>query len=232
MKDQIKSLWELQCLEQRQKTAAQSRENVNSDEVRIIWQEIQHLAKQIAADKQKLEALKLTCAAREEQVNSLVAQLKTFEKQLYSGELTHVKELEQLKTKCEEIKQDIERQEAALFETMEVCEGLSESIKATEQQAEERKRSHSRKQQELAVRTKQADQEADAAEQACQAVAAGIDPAILLSYHRLKSKIANPVAKLENGVCSGCRMSTPTRQASAVQDTVVYCDNCGRILLQ
>lgn len=232
MKEQIKSLWELQCLEQRQKTAAQSRENVNSDEVRIIWQEIQHQAKRIMADKQKLDSLKLICAAREEQINSLVVQLKAFEKQLYSGELTHVKEMEQLKTKCEEIKQDIETQEAALFETMEVCEGLAESIKAAEQQVEERKRSHSKKQQDLAVRSKQADQEADAAEQACQAVSASIDPAILLSYHKLKNRIANPVAKLENGVCSGCRMSTPTRQSSAAQDTVAYCDNCGRILLQ
>lgn len=232
MKEQLQRLWDLQCLEQRKKAVSQRRETVSSDEVREIWQQVQQLLRQAAQDRQKLEAQKLVCDAKEEQVSSLARQLQALEKRLYSGELTHVKEMEQLKVKCEELKRDIGVQEDSLFETMEVCEVLSESVKAAEQQTEERKRCHAKKQQELAARSKQAEQEMEAAALDCQALEAIIDPSLLSNYQRLKSKMANPVAKLENGICSGCRMSIPTRQSSAGQNAVVYCDNCGRILLQ
>lgn len=232
MKEELQKLWQLQCLEQQKKTASQRRETVSSEEVRGVWQEVQQLLRQAERDQQKFEALKLVCDTQEQQVNGLILQLKALEQRLYSGELTHAKEMEQLKTKCEDLKRDIDAQEAKLFETMEACERISESLQDIRQQTEERKRSHAKKQQELAARSKQAEQEIENVELDCRGLEAGIDPSVLSIYQKLKNKMTNPVAKLENGICSGCRMSIPTRQSAAGLSTLVHCDNCGRILLQ
>jgi len=230
MKEQLQMLWELQGLEQRMKSAAHRQEAVNSEEVRKLWQDIQQFSRTMAADKKNLESKQLLCERQEEKLSSLSAQLKVSEKRLYSGELTHTKEMEQLKTKCEELQRDITLQETALLSTMEECEKLSGQITAYERQTAEAKKMHQKKQQDMAAQARHTNEELAAVEADYKLLTQQINTEILAVYQRLKTKYAAPVSRLENGVCSGCRMSIPTRQ-SVSMDTIVCCDNCGRILL-
>ena len=52
-------------------------------------------------------------------------------------------------------------------------------------------------------------------------------------YKRIKGFRPNPVAKLENDRCSGCRMQLPASVAIKVEsgDKLILCENCGRILV-
>ncbi|MFR9208628.1 MAG: zinc ribbon domain-containing protein, partial [Lachnospiraceae bacterium] len=52
-------------------------------------------------------------------------------------------------------------------------------------------------------------------------------------YKRIKGFRQNPVAKLENNRCSGCRMQLPASVERKVmeEDRLILCENCGRILV-
>ncbi len=62
--------------------------------------------------------------------------------------------------------------------------------------------------------------------------AAGVDQKMLTRYMQVKRNQAVPIAKVENNQCGGCNMSLPSVVIKRVisSDTIVECDNCGRIL--
>ncbi len=62
--------------------------------------------------------------------------------------------------------------------------------------------------------------------------AAKVDPALMDHYKRIKNHHAIPVAKVENNQCGGCNMSlsTTTVKRVAADESIVECENCGRIL--
>ncbi|MCI0789756.1 MAG: hypothetical protein J4N88_09285, partial [Chloroflexi bacterium] len=60
-----------------------------------------------------------------------------------------------------------------------------------------------------------------------------LDPTSLQHYEALrKSKGGLAVARVQRGLCQGCRMSLPTHQQQRVRNgqQVVLCSSCGRML--
>lgn len=65
-----------------------------------------------------------------------------------------------------------------------------------------------------------------------EAEAAKLDPADLEKYKTVKQHVTPPIAKLMNNQCTGCFMTLPlgTLREIKANNTVLTCDNCGRIL--
>jgi GTPase involved in cell partitioning and DNA repair len=97
MKEQLQILYQLQTLEQRKKLLMSQKEKCDASEVRQLWQEIRLLAQSISADKEKLVCLEKVCARQEEDLAAVAKQCQQFEGTLYGGEITNLKELDQLK---------------------------------------------------------------------------------------------------------------------------------------
>ena len=59
-----------------------------------------------------------------------------------------------------------------------------------------------------------------------------MDSELLARYRQIKQHVSPPVAKLVNNQCGGCFMTLPSAILRKISggDTVVECDNCGRIL--
>lgn len=62
--------------------------------------------------------------------------------------------------------------------------------------------------------------------------AKAVDSQLMERYRRVKRNHTVPMAKVENKQCGGCNMGLPMVVIKRVQgsDSVVECDNCGRIL--
>ena len=80
------------------------------------------------------------------------------------------------------------------------------------------------------------DEEAAVVREARGRLAALVAPDILVSYERLREKLGGiGAAHLEGGACSGCHLQIPAgelhRLRHSAPDSVVYCDQCGRILI-
>jgi len=64
-----------------------------------------------------------------------------------------------------------------------------------------------------------------------QTLSTGIDSQATEFYDKLKGQKGTAVAKVEQGICHGCRISLSAAQLQQVRATsLVQCSNCGRIL--
>jgi predicted nucleic acid-binding Zn-ribbon protein len=59
-----------------------------------------------------------------------------------------------------------------------------------------------------------------------------VDPKLLQRYRHIKQNRPMPVTLLKDGRCMGCNMELPSRDLAKIKisDTIVECENCGRIL--
>lgn len=67
---------------------------------------------------------------------------------------------------------------------------------------------------------------------AAELAASKVDSKLLERYRHIKQNTAMPVTLLKNGRCMGCNMELPSRDLAKIKisDTIVECENCGRIL--
>ena len=72
---------------------------------------------------------------------------------------------------------------------------------------------------------------ADAAQEK-QLLDAHLDQKVIALYNDLKLKRKTAVAKVNQGVCEGCRTALPVTQTQRIRggNTIVNCPSCGRIL--
>jgi predicted nucleic acid-binding Zn-ribbon protein len=231
MKEQLALLWELQSLEQRKRMVQARKQELNSEDVRRLWQEIRVQTQNEAAEKERLSSLQQNCSLQEKEIDELTTKLKALERRLYGGELCHAKEIEQIKDKYEAVKREIGSKETCLLESMEQCEGISAVIRKAEQAILVKKREHQAKQQEVTAKSQEIDAELQKLESLHSELYTRIDHELMPIYQKLQRKLPTPVAKLEHGICGGCRMNLPTNQQSLSNMSLVYCDNCGRILM-
>ncbi len=231
MKDQLRMLVELQGMEQQKRVAAARKAKIDVEEVRLLWQEIRLLMQGLAADREQLAGLERACAARERDLAALTGQCQDLEKKLYGGEITNIKEIEQVRARCESLRREIGQRENDAVAGLEECERLAARVAGAEAGLQNKKRLHAEKQQHAAQVAARSDAEIAALEEGCRDLAARIAPPLLGQFRDLARRLPQPVAKVTGGICGGCRRSLPTSQAGKAQTKIVHCDNCGRMLL-
>lgn len=230
MKEQLLILWQLQQIEQQQKMLQAEQVQINSDDVRNLWQEIRLLTHNIAADQEILNCQRKVCATLEGDIAKLSLQCQQFDSQLYSGRIKNSRELEQLRDKQEMIKRDIHEREEEAFCKLEYCEQLADKIVAQEKLLKEKKGQHSREQQHLLDVVTQVEEQISALQKQYNELLPLVDARIVKIYCELKRTKREPIAKVDNGICGGCRRNLPMRQVYQNFQDLQFCDNCGRIL--
>ena len=64
-----------------------------------------------------------------------------------------------------------------------------------------------------------------------QQLSGEIEPEAVSLYEKLSPQKKQPIAKVEQGICRGCRISLSASELQRVRsDNTVQCSNCGRIL--
>ena len=230
MKDQLTMLSELQVLERQKREAAGRKEKISVDEVRLLWNEVRLLSQAVAADREKLAALEKACAVRETELTAHARHCVELEKKRYRGEITNLKEIAQVRTRCEALRNDIARREDDAVAGLEECERLAAKVAGDEAALQAKKRLHAERQQHMTHEAARSDAELAGLEERCRMLCDGVDPALLRQFRDLARKLPQPVAKVAGGVCGGCRRSIPTGQVAKAQGVLLYCDNCGRML--
>lgn len=232
MQKQLQVLWQLQQLEQRKAQLLAEREKVSTDEVRQLWQEISRMQQMMAKDRDQLQQQQQDCSQQEAQLQQVAEQGKQIESLLYGGRVKNVKELEQLRTKHSLIRADVEQLENRIFTTLESCEQLQAKIADAEQLLQTRRQQHALKQQDFAKTCAANDARLGEIKQQCDELVAKVDPSLFGKYVAISHKRAQPIAKVVNGICSGCKLAIPVQQLDRSRTKLNVCENCGRLLLQ
>jgi len=181
--------------------------------------------------QEKLAELKKQQRAAEIEVDSLAAKMKVSQEELYSGRIKNSKELSSLQHEVELMKAKRDKLETDALELMDEVEkaeagktAFSVKLKELEDEEETLQKKLSADIEELQVKLSENRKQR-------QQLAAQIDPQIAESYEKLRKQKGQAIARVEQGICLGCRISLPFSDMQRVRSgKLVQCSSCGRIL--
>ena len=185
----------------------------------------------LTLEQQRLEELRRQQHSAEWETENLVAKLTAAEKELYSGKIRNPKELTNLQHEVDSLKTRRDQLEDETLEIMEQVELALESIATSSGQLKTLEAEWHSQQQQLSTEMEQLKTTVSELKHKRQLLSAQIDPQTVEFYHALKKRKGAAVAKVEQGVCCGCRITLPiTELQRARSDSLVQCSSCGRIL--
>jgi len=182
-------------------------------------------------EHQRLEELKREQHSAEWEIDDLITKLSTAEEKLYSGSIRNPKELTNLQHEIDGLKTKRDRLEDKALELMDQVELTETSIASLSSQLKRLEAEWQRQQQQLSSRLEQLKTILSDLKHKRQLLLAKTDPQAVEFYHELKTQKGTAVAKVEQGICRGCRISLPTTELQQARSgNLVQCSSCGRIL--
>ena len=185
----------------------------------------------LASERQRLEDLTRQQHSVEWEIDDLVSKLTTVEEELYSGRIRNPKELANLQHETSGLKAKRERLEDKALEVMDQVELATKSIAAISSELEALEAEWHRQQQQLSANLEQLKTILSDLKERRELLTAGIDPQAIEVYHELKRQRGTAVARVEQGICRGCRILLPVTELQRTRSgNLVRCSSCGRIL--
>ncbi len=185
----------------------------------------------LKSEQQQLEELGRQQHSAEWEIADLVSKLTTAEEKLYSGRIKDPKELTNLQHEVNGLRARRNHLEDKALEMMDQVELSTASVAALSNELKTLETEWHSRQQQLSTNMEQLKTTLSDLKHKRQLLSAGIDPQAVELYQELKKKKGTAVAKVEQGICCGCRISLPTTELQrARSDRLVQCSSCGRIL--
>jgi|SRR5271165_2050384 len=164
------------------------------------------------------------------------ARIVTIEQRLRSGRAGSYRDEQAMGEEAASLakqRREIEDQE---LEVMEALEPLDRELAALEQDAASIVEELALAREQLAIAEASIDDAAGVARAARDELALRVPSELAASYERLRAKLGGVgAARLVGGACGGCHLQLPAgeldRLRHSAPDSVVYCDQCGRILV-
>jgi len=172
--------------------------------------------------------------AIETEADDLKAKIAPHETKLYSGAIKNPKELTDLQADIDQLKRHLSSIEDRDLEALSALETAEAGARAAVADLEALRTAWEEEQAELTVRTAELREEISAYEEERAALAAAIEPKLLVTYDRLRrAHQGRGAAKLDRNLCLGCRISLPTSIVNRARagSALVQCPNCERILV-
>jgi predicted nucleic acid-binding Zn-ribbon protein len=186
---------------------------------------------ELTLEHQCLEELKREQHSAEWEVDALITKLTTAGEKLYSGSIKNPKELTNLQHEIDSLKTTRDRLEDKALEIIDQVELAETSVASLSSKLNQLEAEWHRQQQQLSSRMEQLKTILSDLEHNRQLLLAKIDPQAVEFYDKLKKQRKTAVAKVEQGICLGCRISLPiTDLQQARSGNLVQCSSCGRIL--
>jgi predicted nucleic acid-binding Zn-ribbon protein len=186
---------------------------------------------QLQLEQQHLEELKHKQRSAEWEIDDVITKLKATEEKLFSGEIKNPKELANLQHEVDALKDRRDQREEKALEIIDQVELAEASVAKKDSELETLKTDWQRQQQQLSNDLERFKAILSDLKRKRQLLADEIDPQVIEFYQELRKEKGIAVAKVEQGICRGCRISLPvTELHQARSGNLVQCSSCGRIL--
>lgn len=194
-------------------------------------QEIVSTRNSLESERQNLEELKHQQHSSEWEIDDIGTKLKTLEEKLYGGSIVNPKELANLQHEIDGMKLRRRQIEDKTLDTMDQAETTTAGVTAISSQLKTLEAEWQSQQQRLSADMEQLKAKLSDLEHKRQQLLAGIDPEAVELYHEVKKQKGAAVAKVERGICCGCRISLPASELQRARSAgLTQCSSCGRIL--
>ncbi len=182
-------------------------------------------------EQQHLEELRRQQHSAEWEIEDLVNKLSPAEEKLYSGRIKNPKELTNLQHEVDGLRIRRSQLEDKALEIMSQVELSTASVAALSNELKTLEAEWHSQQQRLSTNMEQLKTTLSDLKHKQQLLSTKIDPQAIEFYQKLKKQKGRAVAKVEQGICRGCRILLPTTELQRARgDSLVQCSSCGRIL--
>jgi len=193
--------------------------------------EVVRVRGRLASEQQHLEELKHQQRSLEWEIDDLGTKVTKIEQKLYSGSIANPKELANFQQEAEGMKQRRGQLEDKALDIMDRVECATASVDITSGELEALEAKWRSEQKELSAEAEQLKTALSELGQRRQQVSSEIDPDVVELYQQLKKQKDTAVAKVEQGICRGCRISLSASEVQRVRGgDLTQCSSCGRIL--
>ena len=171
---------------------------------------------------------------QEAEVADSRAKVEPLEKRLYDGSIRNPKELQALDHEVTTMKQALAGHEATLLEQMTVFEGATIELEDARRVLAETEQRWAAEQKRLSAEIARLEGEIAGLEARRKEAVKPIDAPSMQVYVQLRPRTGGRVvARVERGMCGGCRISLPINIVSRARSgvSIVQCTSCHRILM-
>ena len=177
--------------------------------------------------------LRLQRRTRELDAESIREKVRDVEGKLYGGSITNLRELEGYEREAFFLRGQLQERDDALLEMMMALEEAQEKLQSLEDDCRQAEEGWHISQAALTQERKRLEEMLTTLEARRQGLVSYVSQQELKLYEDLRlSKGGQAIAKVERGLCRGCRMALPTHQLQRARQgrETVLCNSCGRIL--
>jgi predicted nucleic acid-binding Zn-ribbon protein len=189
---------------------------------------------EVEAAQEVVRELQKKVRTAEQQVEDMDAKIQPIVKKLYGGSIRNPKELADLEEDARSLQIRKRKLEDQVLEVMSELEEADSTLATAGQTLSELETSWRAEQDRLRREQETVTADLAALEGQRREEVEIIDPATLKLYDGLRAAHqGRAVAKVERGMCQGCRISLPMtllQKARSSSDTFVQCSSCERIL--
>ncbi len=169
----------------------------------------------------------------EQEMEDLQEKMKPLSQKLFGGSVKNPKELANLKAEYDQYKSQVSTREDAVLEKMLAADTIRQESASKSKELQQLEKAREEEIAQIRLRIQDLKNDLAGLEQKRQALIDEMDdPASYKLYSSLKVKRPRPVARIDRGLCAGCRVTLPMNliQRARASSTPVFCCNCERIL--
>ena len=186
---------------------------------------------ELASEKEHLAELAHQQHSLEWEIGDIGAKLARIEEELYSGRTTNPKELANLQQEASGMKTRRSGLEDRALEVMEEAEAAAARAAGIASRLEKLEAEWQAEQGQLKSGIEERKKQLAGLKEKRTSLSAGIEQQAIEFYTELRKRKGTAVARVEQGICLGCRISLSSAEMQRVRSgALIECTSCGRIL--
>jgi predicted nucleic acid-binding Zn-ribbon protein len=187
--------------------------------------------------RQQRDALAANQADLERQIEAARNRSKHIDQRMRSGQITAGRDLAAMDEEVRHLADHIRSLEDDELQIMEALEPLDEQLDRAEAEIRQLQSDAVLLRSALAEAEAAIDGQLEAVTAQRATIASDLPPELLTQYERIRARADGiGAARLVGNACSGCHLTLPSMEIDRIRrsapDTVVTCDQCGRILVR
>ncbi|HXM56186.1 MAG TPA: C4-type zinc ribbon domain-containing protein [Candidatus Dormibacteraeota bacterium] len=194
--------------------------------------EAERLEAEATAVHSQRRDVELGLREREREADAQRTRLRGRERELMSGRIRNPTELMKLNEEVEHLRSTASREEDAALELMDRQERLEADLERLGRELAAARERTAAAAPELRGRLERLERELQEVEAERDATWEQVQPEWQEAYRRVHSRQPDPVAHVVGGQCQACRVAVTSSGMQTLRRAgLLYCDNCGRILV-
>lgn len=185
----------------------------------------------LAEEKKRLENLRKQQRDLEKEAADLTAKLAFFDEQLYGGKVKNPKELSNIQAESKNLKARRDELDGKSLVIMDQVEHVQFDVEAAASLFTKAEAQWQVDQKQLVTDIEQLRTRLVELQKSLATLGADIDAESMEMYRRIKKSRGTAVAKMEQGMCKGCRISASASEIQRARGSkLTPCTSCGRII--